>query len=65
MSDLDYESSEEEETELPPEFFESTQMTTFKDVPLMALEFSSLLGGGEIDMREIESTYRTFAECLG
>ena len=52
MIDLDYEDSEDEETELDPEFFGCTQ------------EFSSLVGGGEIDMRELDSIHRIFAECL-
>ena len=30
----------------------------------MAPEFSSLVGGGEVDMREKESNQRTFAESL-
>ena len=30
----------------------------------MAPEVSSLVGGGEIDVREIESIQRIFAECL-
>ena len=62
LSDLDYEENEDEETELPPELFECTQETSFRDAPLMAPEFSSLVGGGEVDMREIESTHRIFAE---
>ena len=64
MSDLYYEGNEDDETELPPEFFGCTQETIFKDVHLMAPEFSSLVGGGEVDMREIEPNQRTSAECL-
>ena len=30
----------------------------------MALEFSSIVGGSEIDIREIESSQCNFAECL-
>ena len=52
MSDLDYEGSEDEETELTPEFFGCTQKKNLKDVPLMAPEFPSLVGSGEIDMRD-------------
>ena len=61
MSDLDYEDGENEETELPPEFFGCTQKKNLKDVSLMAPEFPSLVGDGEIDMREIESIHRLFA----
>ena len=64
MSGSDYKASEDEETELPPEFFGCTQETSLNDLPLMAPEFSSPVGGGEINMREIESFQRTFAECL-
>ena len=64
MSDLYFEGSEDDETELPPEFFGFTQETILKDVHLMVPEFLSLVGGGEVDMREIESNQRTFAECL-
>ena len=55
MSDLDYEGSEDEETELPPQFFGCNQKTSPNVVPLMAPEFPSLVGAGEIDMKEIES----------
>ena len=61
MSDLDYEGSEAEETELPPAIFGCTQETNLKDVPLMAPEFPSLEEGGQIDMREIESIHKVFA----
>ena len=64
MSDLYFEGSEDDETELPPEFFGFTQETILKDVHLMVPEFLSLVGGGEVDMREMESNQRTFAECL-
>ena len=55
MSYSDYEESEDEETELPQEFFGCTQETSVKDVPLLAPDFLSPLGGIEVDMREIES----------
>ena len=64
MSDLYYEGSEDEETELPPEFFGCTQETILEDVHLMAPEFLSLVGGSEVDVKEIESIHRIFAECL-
>ena len=64
MNNLDCEGSEDEETELPPEVFGCTQETNFKDVPLMSPVFPSLVGGGDIDMREIESIHRSFAQCL-
>ena len=41
-----------------------TQETNSDCLDLLAPEFSSLVGGGEVDMREIESNQRTFAECL-
>ena len=62
-SDLVCEGSEDEETELPPEFFGYTQETSLKDEPLMAPEFSSIVGRGDFDMREIEFLQRIFAEC--
>ena len=55
MSDMDYEGSEDEETELPPQFFGCNQKTSPNVVPLMAPEFSSLVGAGEIYMEEMES----------
>ena len=61
---LDYEGSGDEETELPPEIFGCAQETRLKDVPLMAPEFPSLVEGGDVDMREIESIHRTSAGCL-
>ena len=63
MSDSGYEGSDDEETELPPEIFGCNQETTLKYVPLMATELSSLAGGDEINMREIESIHRIFVEC--
>ena len=63
MSDSDYEGSQDEETELPPEIFGCNQETSFKDVPLMVAELSSLAGGYEVDMREIDSIHRIFVEC--
>ena len=48
-----------------PEFFECKQKTSLQGVPLMEHEFSSLLGNGEIDMKEIEYIHRVFEECLG
>ena len=56
--------SEDDETELPPEFFGCTQEKSLKDVLLMAPEFPSLVGGGEIDTRELEPIQTIFAECL-
>ena len=64
MSDLYYEGSEDEETELPPEFFGCTQEKNSDCLDLVSPEFLSLVGGCEVDMREIESNQRTFAECL-
>ena len=61
---MDHEGSEDEETELLPEFFGRTQETGLKDVLLMAPEFSSLVGGDEIDLREIESLQRINPECV-
>ena len=37
---------------------------SLKDVPLMAPEFPSLVGGGDVCLREIESIHRIYAECL-
>ena len=45
-------------------FIKCAQETSLKDVNLMAPEVPSLVEGGDIDMREIESIHRTFAECL-
>ena len=64
MSDSGYEGSENEEIELPLEFFGFTRETSFKDVPLTAPEFLSPVGVSEIDMREIESSHRIFGESL-
>ena len=61
---MDYEGSEDEETELPPAIFGCAQETSLKDVLLMAPELSSLVGSGEIDMREIESIQKNFLECI-
>ena len=60
MSGLDSMGSENEETELHPEFCGCTQETSLKDVPLIAPDFLSLVGGGEVDMREIKSIQRNF-----
>ena len=46
--------SEDDETELPPEFFGCTQEKSLKDVLLMAPEFPSLVGGES----ESESDFR-------
>ena len=64
MSDIDYEGSEVEENELPLDFFGCNQETSLKDVPIIAREFWSLVGGGEFDIREIKSFQRIFAQCL-
>ena len=64
MSDFDYEGSEVEENKLPLEFFGCTQETNLKDVPLIAREFWSLVGGGEIYIREIQSFQRIFEQFL-
>ena len=64
MSNSDYEGSEVEEKELPLEFCGCTQETSLKDIPLTAREFWSLVGGGEIDISEIESFQRIYAQCL-
>ena len=63
-SDLDYEVSEDEETEQFSVFVGGIQETGLKDAHLMTPEFSSLEKGGEFNLREIESTYRIFAVCL-
>ena len=44
MSDSNYEPSEDEETEIPPDFFECTKKKSSKDEPLLAPEFSFLVG---------------------
>ena len=64
MRDSDQHGIENEETELPPMFFVYTHEKSLKDVTLMAPEFSSLVGSGEVDMRKIESIHRTFAVSL-
>ena len=64
MSDLDHEVREDEEIELHLEFFACTQEKRLKNVPPMASEYSSLVGGVEVDMRVIESIHRISAECL-
>ena len=64
MRYLYYEGSEDEETELPPEFFGCTQEKNSDCLDLLSPEFLSLVGGGEVDMREIESNQRTSAESL-
>ena len=67
ISDLGYESSDDEEVEFPSgqnELAGCTQEKNSDCLDLLSPEFSSLLGGGEIDMREIESTQRAFEECL-
>ena len=45
MSDFNYGCSEDEEAELPPQIFGCTQETSLKDVPHMAPEFLSPVGG--------------------
>ena len=62
MNNLDHEDSEDDEIQLPPESFGCTQETNPKVAPLMATEFSSLVGGGEIDIRGKESLNSLFAE---
>ena len=37
---------------------------SLKDVPLMAPEFPSLVGGFDVCFREIESIHRIYAKCL-
>ena len=64
MSDLNYEGSEDEETELSHEVFGCTQETSLRDVPLMAPELSSLAVGGEVHSREIESIHTIVGECI-
>ena len=64
MSDSDYEGSENQETKLPHEFFGCTHKTSLKVVQLLAPDFSSLVEGGAVDMREIESIHRNFAKFL-
>ena len=63
MSDSDYECSEDDETEFPPEIFGCTQETSRKDVPLMAPEFLSPVRS-EVGMKEIEFNERVFAQSL-
>ena len=67
ISDLGYENSDDEEVEFRSEQNELAVCTQEKNsdcLDLLSPEFSSLVGGGEIDMREIESTQRAFEECL-
>ena len=67
MSDLVYDGSDDEEVEFHSGQYElvgCTQETSPKDVPVMTPEIPSLVGSGEVYMREIESIHRTFAESL-
>ena len=61
---MDYEGSEDEETALPRELVGCTQEKNSGFLDLLAPDFSSLTGGAEIDMREIESIHKNFAECM-
>ena len=65
-SDSDNGGSEDEEVEFRSEQNELVVCTQEKNsdcLDLLSPEFLSL-GGGEVDMREIESNQRIFAECL-
>ena len=66
-SDSDDGGSEDEEIEFRSEQNELAICTQEKNsdcLDLLSPEFLSLVGGGEVDMREIESNQRTFAESL-
>ena len=66
-SDSDNGGSEDEEVEFRSEQNELAVCTQEKNsncVDLLSPEFLSLVGGGEVDMRGIESNQRTFAERL-
>ena len=55
---------EDEETGLPPVFFGCTQEKNSNCLDFLAPEFLSLVGDGEIGMRDIESIHRIFAEFV-
>ena len=66
-SDSDNGGSEDEEVEFRSEQNELAVCTQEKNsdcLDLLSSEFLSLVGGGEVDMREIESNQRTSAESL-
>ena len=66
-SDSDNGGSEDEEVEFRSEHSELAVCTQEKNsdcLDLLSPEFLSLLGGGEVDVREIEYIHRIFAECL-
>ena len=66
-SDSDNGGSEHEEVEFRSEQNELAVCTQEKNsdcLDILSPEFLSLVGGGEVDMREKESNQRTFAECL-
>ena len=66
-SDSDNGGSEDEEVEFRSEQNELAVCTQEKNsdcLDLLSPEFLSLVGGGEVDMKEIESNQRTFAESL-
>ena len=66
-SDSDNGGSKDEEVEFRSEQNELAVCTQEKNsdcLDLLSPEFLSLVGGGEVDMREMESNQRTFAESL-
>ena len=66
-SDSDNGGSEDEEVEFRSEQNELAVCTQEKNcdcLDLLSPEVLSLVGGSEVDVREIESILRTFAECL-
>ena len=67
MSDLGYKDSDDEEVQFPSgqnELVGCTQEKNSDCLDFLSPEFPSLVRGGDIDMREVESIHRFLAECL-